>query len=407
MEFNCEVMIADAIMGSGKTSAAINLMKNCSTQELYMYITPLKSEVNRIIEKCKPKYFVQPEERYRSDTKLNNIKTLISKGYNIASTHALFHRFDQEIIDLCRNANYTLVMDEVTDVITEYPMTKEDFNILFETCVYIEEDTHLIKWRENAKEYSGKFSNEKRLCDMNCLAYYGDSVMMWLFPIEVFNAFRKIYILTYKFEAQMQRYYYDYFKVPYSYVYIEGNGLNNYRFTKQVTTTTVQYNYKELIHISDHKKINMIGDRTTDLSLSWYTRNKNNIVMKQLKNNILNYFSNICKAKSTDLIWTTFKDFKNLLKGKGYTNGFLAINTRSVNEYSECHYVAYTANRYLNPFIKKFFSQHDIKVDEDGYALSEMLQFIWRSAIRNGEEIYIYIPSIRMRKLLQDWMDSL
>ena len=47
-----------------------------------------------------------------------------------------------------------------------------------------------------------------------------------------------------------------------------------------------------------------------------------------------------------------------------------------------------------------------IAVDGDGYALSEMLQFIWRSAIRDGKEIWVYIPSIRMRSLLKEWIEA-
>ena len=45
-------------------------------------------------------------------------------------------------------------------------------------------------------------------------------------------------------------------------------------------------------------------------------------------------------------------------------------------------------------------------MDQDGYALSEMLQWIWRSAIRDGKEINLYIPSKRMRTLLTDWIDE-
>ena len=61
-------------------------------------------------------------------------------------------------------------------------------------------------------------------------------------------------------------------------------------------------------------------------------------------------------------------------------------------------------NRYLNPYIKQFFVSNGIDIDEDGYAMSEMLQFLWRSAIRDGKEINVYIPSIRMRKLLEQWI---
>ena len=43
-------------------------------------------------------------------------------------------------------------------------------------------------------------------------------------------------------------------------------------------------------------------------------------------------------------------------------------------------------------------------LDVDKLALSEMIQWIWRSAIRDGKEIWIYIPSSRMRGLLEDWI---
>ena len=45
-------------------------------------------------------------------------------------------------------------------------------------------------------------------------------------------------------------------------------------------------------------------------------------------------------------------------------------------------------------------------MDEDQYALSIMVQWIWRSAIRDGDDIYIYLPSSRMRRILRDWIDS-
>ena len=79
---------------------------------------------------------------------------------------------------------------------------------------------------------------------------------------------------------------------------------------------------------------------------------------------------------------------------------------RATNEYRDRNCVAYLMNRYMNPIVKNFFLQHNVNVDEDGYALSEMLQFIWRSAIRQGREIWVYIPSIRMRNLLKQWIEE-
>jgi hypothetical protein len=35
-----------------------------------------------------------------------------------------------------------------------------------------------------------------------------------------------------------------------------------------------------------------------------------------------------------------------------------------------------------------------------------MLQWLWRSRVRNGEPVTVFIPSARMRGLLQRWLDA-
>jgi hypothetical protein len=395
-----KVNVIDAIMGVGKTSAAINFINNSDDDVKFLYITPYLTEVKRIIEKCPSKKFRQPET-YGS--KLNGIKHLFDKGYNIVSTHALFSLFDEEIVDLAYANNYILIMDEVADVIEPYvKITKFDLNTVLEKYATIE-DGHLLKWY--ATEYDGKFSDIKRLCELNCLAMYGDVTMLWLFPISTFRAFREIYILTYMFEAQTQKYYYDFYGVEYNYLFVRGNNVNNYEFT----TGKVTYNipdYSELIHICDNDKLNRIGDMETALSKTWYSRNQNNQLITQLKNATSNYFKNYTKTKSCDNLWTSFKTYKNLVAGKGYSKGFLSSNTRATNEYKDRTAVAYLINKYFNPCVKNFFVQNGIEVNDDAFAVSEMLQFIWRSAIRDRNEIWLYMPSSRMRNLLIEWIDN-
>ena len=168
MNFNCNIKVVDMIMGSGKTSAAINYINESDQEdEKILYITPFLSEIKRIKECCSNKKFEEPEVY---GTKIEGIKYLIQKGKNIVSTHALFRRFDKEIIDMCRCQNYTLIMDEVTDVIERYPISTQDFDMLIQNYVYVDEDTHLIKWKDDQKDYYGKFLDEKKLCDFNCLA---------------------------------------------------------------------------------------------------------------------------------------------------------------------------------------------------------------------------------------------
>ena len=128
--------------------------------------------------------------------------------------------------------------------------------------------------------------------------------------------------------------------------------------------------------------------------------------MKQIKNNVYNFFHNVTKTSTKENLWTTFTDYKDLIKGKGYAKGFLPCNARAVNMYRECNALAYTVNRYFNPCIKNFFLTNGIRVEEDQYALSELIQWIFRSALRDGNEITIYLPSKRMRELLTDWIKN-
>ena len=403
--FDCKVHVVDAFCGYGKTTTAINHMLAASDDEKFLFITPYKEEIKRIKKQCSSKHFKDPQ--YVNNRKLNGLKQLINKGENIASTHSLFHRFDQELIDMCRVQNYTLIMDEVTDVVDKYPLSDQDFQLLITEFVTVDKNTGLLRWRPDKDDYNGKFSNEKRLCELNSLALYGNTIMMWLFPIEVFNAFKEIYILTYMFEAQIQRYYYDFYKVPYDYIYISGE-LPNTKFSDvPCETHKIKHNYKELIHIVPNKDpINEVGSPQYALSKTWYERNKDNIALQKLKKNLTNFFINRCGTKSDLNLWTTFRDYKHILSNKGYTKAFVSMNMRATNDYRDRISVAYAVNRYLDPNIKQFFSQHDIIVNEDDYALSEMLQFIWRSAIRENNPIQLYIPSSRMRKLLTDWINK-
>ena len=127
-------------------------------------------------------------------------------------------------------------------------------------------------------------------------------------------------------------------------------------------------------------------------------------IMSELKNNTENYFKNIIKGKSKDNMWTCFLDFKSQLKGRGYSKGFISSNARATNLYKDKKNLAYLINMYNNPMINKFFKSKNVTIKEDDYALSCLIQWIFRSQIRDNKEINLYIPSSRMRNLLKEWL---
>lgn len=393
-----KIHIVDSVCGSKKTETMINFINSKPNNQKFLYITPFLSEIERIKDSCSGKNFKEPEI-YGS--KINGFKYLFNEGFNIVSTHALFRMFDKEILDLAKFHNYTLIMDEVADVVDVVGISSFDLDTLLEK--YVEVDSNgMLKWI--ADDYEGAFEKYKRLCNLNSLAIYGErgkrNALIWLFPIDVFESFKEVYILTYMFSAQLQKYYYDFYGIKYDYKYIKDS------FIVDEKTDYSSTYYKSLINICDSRALNRIGEDTFALSNSWYYRNKNNVLLTVLHNNCINYFKHISKTKSKDNMWTTFKEYQGKVKGKGYSKGFAPINIRATNDYIEKASVAYLTNRYLNPIIKRFFELHNIEVDEDLFALSELIQFVFRTRIRIGEPINLYIPSKRMRGLLENWMDG-
>lgn len=405
-----KINVIDAMCGAGKTSAAINYINQTPDDVKIMYITPFRPELDRIIHACPSKKFYTPKGMLLS----RDIKRLLNRGENIVTTHALFKLFDEETIEMCYSQGYILIMDEVTQVIEPFSITEKDSETLFEKYFDIGDDG-LINWKEEFEDYTGRFDDVKRLVSMHALASYGGQIMLWLFPISIFKAFTDSYILTYMFDAQMQRYYYDFYGLEYNYLYVAGDSHENYHFTDDPQEYSNYYEYSQLINIFDDRKMNRIGDKDKSLSKNWYSNNADGFLGQQLQRNLGNYYRNrrvlykdgeYITSSANEALWTTFKDYRANIKGPGYAKGFLSSNARAMNNYSDRHVVAYTINRFMNPVIRQFFQQHGIEVDEDRFALSDMIQWIWRSAIRNGEHITIYIPSYRMRKLLIDWINE-
>ena len=227
---------------------------------------------------------------------------------------------------------------------------------------------------------------------------------MWTFPVSVFESFKEVYVLTYKFKGQIQRYYYDLYNIKYDYKAIRLNkSSNKYEVVEYIENDDLS-SIKKLIHIvPETDKINRIGDEKYAFSKSWLS--KKEIMYDTIKKNLVNFFKNKCRSKSADNMWTTFKTYKGKLHGKGYTTGFVSVNSRATNDYVDKKNLAYCANIFLNPMVEHFFTQNGVSVDEDTYALAELIQWVWRSQIRRGDEINLYIPSSRMRNLLLNWLN--
>lgn len=398
------INIIDAPMGAGKTSAIINKIKLSAPDQRFVYVTPYLDEVDRIRNQLSDRNFAAPD-REVFGTKKRAFDYMVEQNRNIATTHALFYRFlDSESFDKLSKRNYTLFIDEVStpiDTISLYPRDVELLDELTET-----DHTNIMHVKPDIDypEYGAKFSDELKMIEAGNVYRLNKHCLVTQMPLNNFICFKEIFLATYMFDCQLQKYYFDLFHTEYKTLNVVRDRDGNH----YLTDSTVDYKWHEtikpLINLYSGK-YNNIGNGKFDLSKGWYDKEDNAALVTKLGKNARNFFrNNECASK--DAMWTSFVDYKDRATPHGYSGGFVSCNARAVNTYRNRTSVAYLINFFSNVSVKSYFAIHDIKIDDDKYALSEMLQFIWRSAIRDGKPINLYIPSSRMRGLLTDYLEG-
>lgn len=406
------VNAVDCPMGCGKTSAAIHYINSSPPDERIIYCTPYNDECRRICDSSGEKEMQFIEESKQDGRKTTELKRHISSGNSVACTHALLSHIDNDILNGIRKYNYTLIIDEAYDVIR--PARENERNKLFFLL-----DHGMIHTDEATGQASFVNDFESRSCSVigsemvnmiqsGYVFLMNKKVFVWVFPIEVLNAFKRIFIMTYLFDAQPIYYYLLCNGYRINSLGVKKYDDSTFRFCEKEFSDGFRFHAESKIHILEDEKLNRIGDEKNALSSGWYKRDKrdggNNI--KQLGRNIRNVQRNKFNCSSKDFMWTCFNQYKELMSDKNIEKSHVASNARATNTYGNRHFLAYGIGMYANPDSYTYFKSNGYTMDADKWALSVMLQWIWRSAIRNEEDIYIYIPSKRMRTLLINWMDS-
>lgn len=393
------ITVVDARMGRGKSSAAIRYMNRYKGAKRFLYITPYLNEVDRICEQCD---FDQSDSDYMS--KSAELKTHIRHGKNVAATHSLFYLMDEEALELVRANHYSLIIDESIQVIERLNVTDKDFALIISQLADVGENG-VVRWKD--KEYDGRFCDYKELADAGSLRMI-DSALLNVMNPDMLRSFDEVFMLTYLFDGQYQKAYLDFFGFDYRIIGVELDE-DGYRFSN-APDSPPPLDYRSLIHIVETPAMNKVGDRKFALSKNWFTRRGyDHPDIRALRNNLKKFFQGAPGGNHDSRLWTSFKDARDKLTDRRtgrFRNNFLQVSARATNEFRNRTDIAYMANRFVDPNLLKFFSERDIEINSDHFALSEMLQWVWRSAIRDNKPINLYIPSSRMRELLIDWMNS-
>ncbi|WP_246143176.1 hypothetical protein [Macrococcus equipercicus] len=436
-----KVKVIDAICGAGKTSYAIQMMNENTkiksitigtgvtyvSKKKYIYVTPFLNEVTRVINDTKA-IFSEPSVKFKG-SKLAHLKLLIENGESIVMTHVLFSMLDEETLDDIRIEGYTLIMDEVANVLEQLKTTSKDINYLLRLNSISIEAKGQVRWIDDDynKNLNNSFDYLRDLADTDNLYIYNDQAMFWTMNVKAFTSFQEVYILTYLFDGQIQKYYYDLHEVQYDKFSVKYEN-NKYHLINYDSKADKREEVGKLLNIyedyrQDTGRKSILNSNYDDfrfnvntdfyLSSTWFSKNKEDSI-KQLNKNLYSYFRTQVPTKNENIFWTTKKQyaskFKNAKtkfnkKDDRTKDNFISLNIRATNDYANCTAAAYVYNRFMNPLEKGFFEIRGIVVNEDLLAVSDLVQFLFRGCVRNGEVMNCYIPSSRMRNLLYDWME--
>ena len=404
------IHVIDEMPGRGKTTAMIHHVVSGDIPSPIIFITPYRTEIRRIMSSCEAVGFATPES---DDHKFMEVKQMLAERRNIVSTHALFGMFDLEAESLVRSGHYTLIIDETPEVISVIDVKKHDARSLFAQHLEFDEN-NLLSW--TTEDYEGKFESYRRYVEAGNTYRHTNMTWLRLARKELFESFRDVYLMTYMFRGSTIKPYFDLNGLPYSNLYIGGDNPDNYRLYTTPQPSPA-YDYGSLIRIEERDRMNRIGDEPTALSKHWFI-NASDEQLQFLHDKTNSFFRSSCAAAADQRMWTTFKSsgwdeeagtnekWRDAIGEVGYKKGFVSCSIRGTNNYRHKTALAYLVNRYQFVPVRNMFTRNGIKSDEDFFGLSEMLQWIWRSAIRDGKPIQIYIPSSRMRGLLLKWIED-
>jgi hypothetical protein len=446
--------IVDSPMGIGKSSALMTYIRfNVSYLEddyveslkrtgifndlehkrFIIFVATIKERDERFLRELKAKRPEQPPYN-------QSILELIRNGENIVTTQSLLSFFNEETIKAFRKSPYpyTAYFDEIPPLFREVVGSKQkkdsfgaiarfgisDVLLMQKDGIVTRKGERLVYNRNSeydrqssAHKVFDAIKNLSRSCD---LYPYGDkqgkftSIIAFM-KRELFTCFDQCWFFSYLTKDSMLARYCAMNDIAMEYYHVEKG------FIKHNPGGGYQANYPrgiERLVILDDERFNP----DESLSKEWFkaARNgKNEKGLKKLQSCFRSAYTFMKQkgVRSNTFLFTTFTAYQDLLEGDGRhyptLKRFLPCNAKATNDYSDCTGVAYLCNRFFDVNCANFLAQKaketnypDLKFDNDNYALSELLQFIWRSNVRMADSdkpVYVWVPNKRMRKLLQDF----
>lgn len=417
------IKVLDYIMGSGKSTFILDYMTR-NQNERYMYITPLLSEAEeRALDAAASIDIKVPstDEGNKSDSLLE----LLEEGANISTTHSLFRRLKNEHIELIEQKGYILIVDEVVDFIEAFcDYSPADIKDLFARGDLTADADNLGVVSMNWNVTNGAhFSKLKHMCDAGMV--YSDKAGDMLtchIPPRMIKAAKDVIVCTFMYNSSLMSKFMQ--MHGFQHKYITTPSLDN---RQKAIKESIPRNLKmQEMHLGRFFR----SDLTNALSHGWYSKqlklpssseaNKAAVLFKKISNWLTNnedidrnnFFLTCPKQvvestsrKKSLVDKLELKYLNNMLQGEDEGDSkWLFSGTKATNDYKDRTLCIHALNIFPNVPVQRYLVDYAEPVDLDEYALSEMLQFIWRGCIREGKPMDVLVIPPRMKAILEGFL---
>jgi hypothetical protein len=366
-------------------------------------------------------------------------------GQNIVSTHALFNLIDDAFVGAVEQHRYTLFIDEVADWVHDLSITADDYAILTEARVItIEPVTGRVLWDDElytrgSGRYRGAWSKLRTHCKERRAYLAHDETakqdkrvfLVYQFPVEFLRSFERVYILTHLYDGSLMSAFLQLHGIEVEKMTISEDRDRLIPYDSALEATRVAEKAHK-IHVCQDPAMNAVGTKAKGtkarpLSHTWFANQTKTphgkANLKKLGNLLYNWLRHEFKASASQVMWSTYDPQAPALSSKLATylpkkkrvgrnvdddghprHGFVPFNARASNHWRERDICAYLVNLHHNATIANWFSAKGIELSDDYFALTTMVQWVFRSAIRDGKRIDLWLPSGRMREIFRNWL---
>lgn len=467
------IRIVDFPCSYGKSS---HILQSFDKRQKYIAVVPYLSEVNRFIKNAhKRSGFCLTQPVSGKSNKRDHCEKLIREGKSIACTHALFYRLGTlavrttgEIVDIQFDGknppdiktkhmldDYNLIIDEVVNPFeSEKTIRPMDFDKDYVGLglAKVHSDGRVeptVEWDERYAQNNRTFSTELyEKAKSGALYKLSEGLFILTIPLELLLRPKTVTIYTFlsegsvllQFLRKVNKQQPDAFTLEVEKLDPATETEWRKDVAQALTVKSItgleheKWNYTaQLKNIRTHKECASLGHvlrKFGDTELLGVSKNAVMLTCaralwfnsKSGEKPVAGKLSKHTRLFGRPICSETFDNDQGIFVKEWSTTGvqFVPNTTRGTNDYSGCDHAIYLYDQNPEPQLLHFLGMKRNSPEglrfADAYALTEFIQWLFRSAIRVGgingtgqavcprRKVTVYIPSARMRNLLLNWL---